>query len=594
MSQARQLVTRGTTLLNVSTQSSKEMIVRYGQRDGAYTTARTVGGGTAILEYDFQVQRLNDTVASLLSTTDQRQASSTLLLPLTREDVADTIATAFQHFDSHFPNIPGDRRVTLLVPHNDDDDDLQKESLLTSPKPSLSSNLYCHVEQLPPPSSPPIIVEIRGKPRENPLAKSIDWINQRKELETSIHNSDVHEVVLSSSSTSVDGLPLAQAVEGTQTNVFVVTDGGVVQTAGEGVLEGTIRKLVLEECARQNIPIDISTPPEISNISTFSEMFLTSTSRLVLPVDEIRVPVESEAYAAASRSYPQQQHGANTSSIIHSFKSSSSPLQRPITNRIMRGVNEALINDAVDVISLSKNRLRRDMRAKIRQVEDISEQSRRIAEHLVGMNEFVNANGVGIFLSMSSNELDTGYVLSDLFHSDKYDVGVGGVYGEEEGEGEEEEEEEWKRRRKRKRRKVYVPRVTDYGGKGTMDMLRVGGGWSEICGFKRNRWDIPEPSKQASARMENALRGGSADGSAGGSAELDLDVLIVPCVAYDKIGRRCGHGGGFYDRFIEELQEIRERAGQKKAILIGVALDEQCARNERLRHFNGAMGWFRV
>jgi len=58
-----------------------------------------------------------------------------------------------------------------------------------------------------------------------------------------------------------------------------------------------------------------------------------------------------------------------------------------------------------------------------------------------------------------------------------------------------------------------------------------------------------------------------------------LDVLVVPCVAYDKIGRRCGHGGGFYDRFIEELQDKRERAGQKKAILIGVALDEQLVEN---------------
>jgi 5-formyltetrahydrofolate cyclo-ligase len=49
----------------------------------------------------------------------------------------------------------------------------------------------------------------------------------------------------------------------------------------------------------------------------------------------------------------------------------------------------------------------------------------------------------------------------------------------------------------------------------------------------------------------------------------------VPCVAFDSHGRRCGHGGGFYDRFIEELQQKREEAGQEKATLIGVALEEQ-------------------
>lgn len=43
----------------------------------------------------------------------------------------------------------------------------------------------------------------------------------------------------------------------------------------------------------------------------------------------------------------------------------------------------------------------------------------------------------------------------------------------------------------------------------------------------------------------------------------DIDILIVPAVAYDKDCYRLGYGGGFYDRFIEHLRD--------DAITIGIA-----------------------
>lgn len=46
----------------------------------------------------------------------------------------------------------------------------------------------------------------------------------------------------------------------------------------------------------------------------------------------------------------------------------------------------------------------------------------------------------------------------------------------------------------------------------------------------------------------------------------DIDVIIVPAVAFDKSGYRLGRGGGYYDRFLKK---------QPHATLIGVGYDFQ-------------------
>ncbi|MGL5348816.1 MAG: 5-formyltetrahydrofolate cyclo-ligase [Peptostreptococcaceae bacterium] len=47
----------------------------------------------------------------------------------------------------------------------------------------------------------------------------------------------------------------------------------------------------------------------------------------------------------------------------------------------------------------------------------------------------------------------------------------------------------------------------------------------------------------------------------------DIDIVIVPAVAYDEDCYRLGYGGGFYDRFLQKLRD--------DAITIGIAFDLQ-------------------
>jgi branched-subunit amino acid aminotransferase/4-amino-4-deoxychorismate lyase len=139
-----------------------------------------------------------------------------------------------------------------------------------------------------------------GAPRSNAAAKDSAWVAARSALEAAKPR-DCEEVLLVEGGGGGGGGGGA-VLEGTQTNFFAVVRGGVLRTAGEDrVLAGTVRRLVLEVCAREGVPVVLEAPPlaglradgepgggkEEAEAEAWEACFLTSTSRLVLPVDEI-------------------------------------------------------------------------------------------------------------------------------------------------------------------------------------------------------------------------------------------------------------------------------------------------------------------
>ncbi|ANS73411.1 hypothetical protein AWM70_01460 [Paenibacillus yonginensis] len=104
--------------------------------------------------------------------------------------------------------------------------------------------------------------------------------------------------------------------------------------------------------------------------------------------------------------------------------------------------------------------------------------------------------------------------------------------------------------------KVLVPRVTK-GGK-----LSVHGfeGWAAL---KPGVWGIPEPDADSPVWPEERYG--------------DIDVVIVPGLVYDLQGGRIGYGGGYYDRFAQQLKQAADgRTG--RTLFVSLMFEEQLVR----------------
>lgn len=107
---------------------------------------------------------------------------------------------------------------------------------------------------------------------------------------------------------------------------------------------------------------------------------------------------------------------------------------------------------------------------------------------------------------------------------------------------------------------LVLPRGTSDGG---LEACEVGGDWR--AGVVETRFDgVLEPGPGARV-----------------VALADINVVIVPGLAFDAVGGRLGRGKGFYDRFLGELKRatpdsgMDSRRGAAAPRLIGVCLEEQ-------------------
>jgi len=267
---------------------------------GAYTTARTCGGGTRIFEWEAHVRRTASSLGVMLEQeTAQRRTEFNnhevkpatpsvcrLSDPSVLRPRLDASVGAAVHLYRQVNNITeGDvneeLKITALVGWKKNDTPSSETHKSDAEREGW---VACHVTNLPPLPTPPVRVEVRGCPRENAAAKDSAWVADRAPLEDLLSRAEVapmNELLLTDPETQ-------EILEGSQTNFYAVVDGAV-HTAEEGILAGTVRGLVLDVCRKEGIPVVLK-PPSLAGHRSWQGAIVSSTSRLALPIDEFYIP----------------------------------------------------------------------------------------------------------------------------------------------------------------------------------------------------------------------------------------------------------------------------------------------------------------
>lgn len=141
---------------------------------------------------------------------------------------------------------------------------------------------------------------------------------------------------------------------------------------------------------------------------------------------------------------------------------------------------------------------------------------------------------------------------------------------------------------------LYVPRVGLDFENPTMVMTRVviGEGDDVDDGsdkmphgdWPKNRWGIPEAPDSNDEESHTIAKPG------------DIDLLVVPGLAFDRFGSRLGQGKGYYDRFISDItiktsttttttnvsQEEGGEDTRRRPILVAVGLEPSFVDGDRI------------
>ena len=200
---------------------------------------------------------------------------------------------------------------------------------------------------------------------------------------------------------------------------------------------------------------------------------------------------------------------------------------------------QQMSEDEVTTLRQRKQTLRKEVRRCIKETyppnetDDLITQSDLVFSRLFNLPQYQSAKSIGFFLSMPSGEIQTRDAIRKIVDDGKV---------------------------------LYVPRVGLDFEKCDMDLIRAEASPCAVDGmfydsWPKNKWNIPEPPVDNDA--SNIAQPG------------DIDLLLVPGLAFDPNGHRLGQGKGYYDRFISKMREGHSSTDEVKPLLVGVCLEEQ-------------------
>lgn len=179
---------------------------------------------------------------------------------------------------------------------------------------------------------------------------------------------------------------------------------------------------------------------------------------------------------------------------------------RNITHR----VTEELCSSEMagqEATSVLKRELRKRIRTTLSSLNrnQILSESNYLTRSLLGHTSYQNAKTIALYASLPT-EIDTSTLIKDALTSEK---------------------------------RVFLPRVISKASR-SMAMLEVKS-VEDLDSFDRGAYSIPEPPLN--------------DGRARAPTDVDLDLIVVPGVAFDEAGHRLGQGMGYYDVFLQHCKK---------------------------------------
>lgn len=110
----------------------------------------------------------------------------------------------------------------------------------------------------------------------------------------------------------------------------------------------------------------------------------------------------------------------------------------------------------------------------------------------------------------------------------------------------------------RDNKKIYVPR-TEFKTR-LMDAVEI----ASLDNLIENKYGILEPAVEDAHIDPN-----------------ELDLIVVPGVAFDRTGGRMGYGAGFYDRYFKKINKENTKKIRKLALAYDFQILENIPMNER-------------
>lgn len=171
----------------------------------------------------------------------------------------------------------------------------------------------------------------------------------------------------------------------------------------------------------------------------------------------------------------------------------------------------------------AKQALRREIKRRVAAVseEEKQRQSLVVSQKLFRHPKYVSCKRIAVFLSMV-DEVRTGEIIKDVFKAGK---------------------------------SCFIPRYESSSNH--MDMLKLSS-LHDMETLPLTAWNIQQPADDDNSREEALATGG-------------LDLILMPGLGFDRLGKRLGRGKGFYDTYLERC--IRHPKG--KPYTIALAFKEQ-------------------